>query len=110
MSLDAVWVHEHALPLARPEASVEDRLDALEQRVEVYRAEVYRDLDARLSSASGHLQARVGDVDKRLSARLTTLRDLVIGTADGGRRAYAAVALLVGGLMLQAMANVLAIV
>lgn len=81
-------------------------------RLSVYdqRDQFRKDLKAASDRLADQIEQRALDVETGLSANLGALRDLVVGTTDGGRRAYVAVGLLVVGLLLQTWANILSLV
>ena len=104
-SIRAASSVDAALSVASGPQTELQRIERLEARLDAFQSEVarrQRESEERMSEA---IARRVSDSEQGLSARISVLRDLVVGTTDGGRQARLALVLLVVGLILSTLGN-----
>ncbi len=102
-TLGTAWDVRSFEPGRQSRLSVRKRVRVLEYELK----RLHRVLESTRNQQVEYASTRVREVEENLLGRMGHLRDLAVGTASGGTRAYVAFGLLLGGLVSQSLANVL---
>src|SRR4051794_27958944 len=77
-SLGIAWSFDEALPVTPSGQTPEQRLTMLERRIEDLRTRLGNDMRQLNDRVSEHVDRRVGDAERALSARITSLREFAL--------------------------------
>jgi hypothetical protein len=105
----ARWdVHEpKEAPQREQDPTLEERLQALQNRVEQIPAEIVRARELAISEAVSQANARSGEIGSELRQEVRKLATLLVGTVSGHKRAYVSAFSLVIGLVVQSAGSIL---